>query len=526
MNTKYETGNVIRNASDTSVFAVPADRPTEEWAGNEVRSYLNYIRPVANLFENDRENRGLLKDIYKSLNPETTNAIVEGCAVVKNGNYYEVQHGAFVYNGELFYVYPACEAVAQQIENEYREAGHIEEARLKINYDYSTGKYSYTTVVDGANGNDFTTASALISDIINKLNNSPSNTEGLNISSPVEDHIILPIFNISSGIKYIVFDGIVKAANSIPSGSLLIATISNGTITGNTARTTINGARISSGSIQNTSVATPWVNIGNTNLSLGETKTDFDGINTINNIQLWIDESGDNSLNINNIGSSKGIKIRDNFILDTACNKAWTNVNNLSESDKLPTALAVKTYVDTQIQTASRSGTTNFQAINVSSQANFASSVSLSSGAKLTVNNDTDASRVSSAVSGTASIYTKGGIEAKKSIYSDANIVGMNNGTYSLRSLKENITPFRKSAVKLINDVKIVNYNYIADTEKNHKVGFIADDTDEIFATKNHNIMDQSNCIGVLLKAVQELSAEVKKLKEELNGIKSGSGKE
>ena len=126
MNTKYETGNVIRNASDTSIFAVPADRPTEEWAGNEVRSYLNYIRPVANLFENDRESRGIIKDIYKSINPEATSAIVEGCTVVKNGNYYEVQHGAFVYNGDLFYIYPACEAVAQQIEGEYREAGHIE----------------------------------------------------------------------------------------------------------------------------------------------------------------------------------------------------------------------------------------------------------------------------------------------------------------------------------------------------------------------------------------------------------------
>ena len=505
MNTKYETGNVIRNASDTSIFAVPADRPTEEWAGNEVRSYLNYIRPVANLFENDRESRGIIKDIYKSINPEATSAIVEGCTVVKNGNYYEVQHGAFVYNGDLFYIYPACEAVAQQIEGEYREAGHIEEARIKINYDFSTGKYSYTTVVDGANGNDFTTASALISDIINKLNNSPSNTEELDISSPVEDHIILPIFNISSGTKYIVFDGSVKAVDSIPSGSLLIATIANGTVTGNTTRTTINGARIAPGSVQNTSVSTPWVNIGSTNISLGETKTDFTGINTINDIQLWIDENDNNSLNINNSGSTRGVKINGNYILDTACNKAWTSVSNLSESDKLPTASAVKTYVDGQIQSASRAGTINFQSINVSNQSTFASNVNLSAAAKLVVNNDTDASRVSGAVSGNASIYTKGGIEAKGNIYSDHDIVGMNNGTYSLRSLKENITPFRKSAVKLINDIKVVNYNYIADAEKNHKVGFIADDTDEIFATKNHNIMDQSNCIGLLLAAIRDL---------------------
>lgn len=81
----------------------------------------------------------------------------------------------------------------------------------------------------------------------------------------------------------------------------------------------------------------------------------------------------------------------------------------------------------------------------------------------------------------------------------------------SKRNLKENIHIFDQSALDIINQTKIVNFNYIADPEKNYKVGFIADDTNEILATKNHDKMDMYNSIGILMKAVQELDQKISK---------------
>ena len=85
----------------------------------------------------------------------------------------------------------------------------------------------------------------------------------------------------------------------------------------------------------------------------------------------------------------------------------------------------------------------------------------------------------------------------------------------SARKYKENIQDYIQNAVELINSINIVEFNYKNDPEKNQKIGFIADDTDAQLASKNHNIMDMYNCIGVLLKAIQELSAEIKELKQE-----------
>ena len=68
-----------------------------------------------------------------------------------------------------------------------------------------------------------------------------------------------------------------------------------------------------------------------------------------------------------------------------------------------------------------------------------------------------------------------------------------------------------------INKIDICTFTLKEDEKKAKKVGFIADDTDELFATKTHDAIDYNNCIGMLLKAVQELSAEV----EELRGGKN-----
>ena len=98
------------------------------------------------------------------------------------------------------------------------------------------------------------------------------------------------------------------------------------------------------------------------------------------------------------------------------------------------------------------------------------------------------------------------------------------NATYfnatSLRASKENIIPFTQSALSVFDTVSICSYNFIDDPDKNYKLGFIADDTHEYLSTKNHNQMDITNTIGLLIKAVQELRQENKELRNLIKGLK------
>ena len=101
----------------------------------------------------------------------------------------------------------------------------------------------------------------------------------------------------------------------------------------------------------------------------------------------------------------------------------------------------------------------------------------------------------------------------------------------SSRKFKENITPTTIDALNTLNQVSVVDFNYIADANKDPKIGFIAEDTPSILTTPKKNIMDTGNCIGILIKAIQELQklnsklnsrvttleSELSKLKSELN---------
>lgn len=93
-------------------------------------------------------------------------------------------------------------------------------------------------------------------------------------------------------------------------------------------------------------------------------------------------------------------------------------------------------------------------------------------------------------------------------------IYSNNQAAISKRSMKENIKPWNKDALALLEGVEIVGFNYISDREKNYHIGFIADDTDEALAGIQHDRMDTTNCIGVLIKAVQELTERIKLLEE------------
>ena len=86
----------------------------------------------------------------------------------------------------------------------------------------------------------------------------------------------------------------------------------------------------------------------------------------------------------------------------------------------------------------------------------------------------------------------------------------------SSRSLKTNISPFTRSALDIIRDVTVVSFNYKTDIINKH-IGFIAEDTPEELSTRNKNVMDSNNTIGVLLKAIQELESKVKELEAKYN---------
>lgn len=77
---------------------------------------------------------------------------------------------------------------------------------------------------------------------------------------------------------------------------------------------------------------------------------------------------------------------------------------------------------------------------------------------------------------------------------------------------KDVLGPTTINAVDLINNVEVVDFTFKDDPDKNVKTGFIAEMTDPLLSSKDQNKMDIYNCIGVLIKAVQELDARVKEL--------------
>lgn len=90
----------------------------------------------------------------------------------------------------------------------------------------------------------------------------------------------------------------------------------------------------------------------------------------------------------------------------------------------------------------------------------------------------------------------------------------------SLKKLKENITPTIIEAVNLINSQEIVDFNYINDPNKQHKIGLIADDSDPLFLNIGKEKVDLYNTCGILMKAIQELSAKVEFLEKQILEIK------
>ena len=98
-------------------------------------------------------------------------------------------------------------------------------------------------------------------------------------------------------------------------------------------------------------------------------------------------------------------------------------------------------------------------------------------------------------------------------------VLGYDFNAVSSRKLKENIRPTIISALDIIDKVNVVDFNYISDDEKKPHIGFIAEDTDPLLSTPHMNGMDYTNCIGTLLKAVQEITKGMEKLEKRISKV-------
>ena len=86
----------------------------------------------------------------------------------------------------------------------------------------------------------------------------------------------------------------------------------------------------------------------------------------------------------------------------------------------------------------------------------------------------------------------------------------------SLRKYKKDIDKFDKSALDIVSRIEVVTFRYKTDERNALHIGIIADDSPEEITGVDHDNFDVPSTTGLLLKAVQELKAEVDELKKKL----------
>ena len=83
----------------------------------------------------------------------------------------------------------------------------------------------------------------------------------------------------------------------------------------------------------------------------------------------------------------------------------------------------------------------------------------------------------------------------------------------SSREKKDDIKDYSDLALDIVNSAEIKTFSYKDDKTKNIHVGIIAEDAPDVMTSKDKKTFAMSDTIGVMLKAIQELSDEVKDLK-------------
>lgn len=84
-------------------------------------------------------------------------------------------------------------------------------------------------------------------------------------------------------------------------------------------------------------------------------------------------------------------------------------------------------------------------------------------------------------------------------------------------ALKENVAALSgPEAMAALQGLNAVKYTYKADANKEQRIGFIAEDVPDLVAAPDRDRLSPMDLIAVLTKAVQELAAEVRVLKEQI----------
>lgn len=107
------------------------------------------------------------------------------------------------------------------------------------------------------------------------------------------------------------------------------------------------------------------------------------------------------------------------------------------------------------------------------------------------------------------------GVDTLK-VTSDGNVYAQAFETQSARRLKHDIKPLTENALDILNAVVVHTFVYNKDTEtQQQRVGIIADEVaDTRMSGCDHDRFDIASTVGLLIKAVQELSQRVEDLEQ------------
>lgn len=90
--------------------------------------------------------------------------------------------------------------------------------------------------------------------------------------------------------------------------------------------------------------------------------------------------------------------------------------------------------------------------------------------------------------------------------------------TVSTVKAKQNIQPFARSALDIVKNTGIYEYELINDPSR-RRAGFLAEYTDALMSGPNQNEMDLGTTVGIALKAIQELAADNDRLRKQIRSM-------
>lgn len=92
-------------------------------------------------------------------------------------------------------------------------------------------------------------------------------------------------------------------------------------------------------------------------------------------------------------------------------------------------------------------------------------------------------------------------------------------------ALKENVAELSgQEAMATLQGLNAVKYNYKADSQKEQRIGFIAEEVPDLVASSKRDRLSPMDLIAVLTKAVQEQQKTITELASEMNTLKQQNG--